>query len=291
MICIWARPSERPSPPATNTCFEYEMTAPSLAREYLPDGGRRVQYILYILGLALSGWKRRGILLISLPSAPRKHNSRTFWPTSARREGSSGDDGQSVCTCMFVYTRVNNPAVKCGRSAACSWPWSIRYHCQELTLIIAMANPISWTNEHCRQTGGGQSSQWHCLVWEGKRLFSPQISHTSTIQLQVGKPDPAFTHRVRSIKNVQHKLNDNCYHCSINLPAAARKTALNSLGREDRARKLAVPKQTAPTTSPAEAGFFHATTLVDLTLWSDMPQFDNKPAVPSRKLLSVGGKS
>lgn len=107
----------------------------------------------------------------------------------------------------------------------------------------------------------------------------------------MGKPDPAFTHCVRSIKNVQYKLNDNCYLYSINLPAAAQKMALDSLGREDRARKPAVPKQTAPITSPAEAGFFHAATLVELTLWSDLPQLDNKPAVPSRKLLSIGGKT
>lgn len=130
-IRIWARACECSSPPATNTCFEYEMTAPSLVREYLPDGGRRVQYILYILGLALLGWKYRGILLISLPSASRQHNSRTFWPTGVHREGSGGDDGQSVCTCMFVSMRVNKPAVNCGRSAACSWPWSIRYGCQD----------------------------------------------------------------------------------------------------------------------------------------------------------------
>lgn len=160
-----------------------------------------------------------------------------------------------------------------------------------LALIIAMANPSSWTNESCRQTREGQLSQWHCPVWEGKHLFSPQLSLTSTTWLQVGKPDPTFTHYVRSIKNVQFKLNDNCYHCSINLPAAAQKMAVSSLGREVRARKLAVPKQTAPTTGPAEAGFFHAATLVDLTLWSDLPQFDNKPAVSSRKLLSIGGKS
>lgn len=35
------------------------MTAPSLVREYPPDGGRRVHYILYIVGLALSGWKHK----------------------------------------------------------------------------------------------------------------------------------------------------------------------------------------------------------------------------------------
>lgn len=124
-----------------------------------------------------------------------------------------------------------------------------------------------------------------------KHLFSPQISLTVITRLQVGKPDSAFTHCVRSIKNLQYKLNNNCCHCSINLPAAAQKMALNSPGREDRARKLAVPQQTAPTTSPAEAGFFPAATLADLTLWSDLPQFDNTPAVPSRKLLSIRGKS
>lgn len=44
-------------------------------------------------------------------------------------------------------------------------------------LIIAMANPSRRTNEHRRQTSRRQLSQWHCLVWEGKHLFSPQISH------------------------------------------------------------------------------------------------------------------
>lgn len=160
-----------------------------------------------------------------------------------------------------------------------------------LTSIIAMENPSSGTNGHCRQTGGGQLSQWHCLVWGEKAPFSPQIPLTVITRLQVGKPDPAFTHCVRSVKNLQHKLNDNCCHCSINVPAAAQKMALDSPGREDGARKLAVPQRTAPTTSPAEAGFLHATTLADLTLWSDLPQFDNTPAVPSRKLLSIRGKS
>lgn len=39
---------------------------------------------------------------------------------STRGEGSGGDDGQSVCTCLSGYTRVNKPAVECGHSAACS---------------------------------------------------------------------------------------------------------------------------------------------------------------------------
>lgn len=41
---------------------------------------------------------------------------------------------------------------------------------------------------------------------------------------------------------------------------------------------------------PAEANSFRATTLEGLTPWPGVPRFDNKPALPAGKLLSVGGK-
>lgn len=88
----------------TNTCFEYEMTAPSLVREYLPDGGRRIQYMLYILGVTLRGWKGRGTLLISLPSAPRMHNSRMIRPVEKGAVGMMVSQCVRACLGTHVWT-------------------------------------------------------------------------------------------------------------------------------------------------------------------------------------------
>lgn len=90
------------------------------------------------------------------------------------RGRSSGDKGQLVCTRMFVCEQAICRVwlVHCLLLSMECTIWLPR-----LTSIITMVNPSSWNKGHCRQMGGGQLSQWHCLICEGKHAFSPQISH------------------------------------------------------------------------------------------------------------------